>query len=178
MSLRKIAPSLVLLVTALCYMTPASAGLMGTVVNQCADSAYSGTVTADVNDCRPSTAQPVPETATIDDSVEFSLTNSGTRTFDFSDSLLSIYYENVSSPSPDLYIFDFEMDIVDINVLTSNLGVTATFVDNHLGVLISSPLQTGWAYIEITTSAVSEPAAIALMLVGLAGIAVSRKRKA
>lgn len=85
------------------WLSSANASLIGTTVSLCADSAYTGTVTSDITACNLATVHPTPASAIVTDpGVEFSLTNSGSRLFDFSDNILSVTYNNVGSFSPDL----------------------------------------------------------------------------
>lgn len=93
-----------------CTCNAASAGLLGTTVSQCADSAFTGPVSADVSLCAPGTVQPIPASALVGAVVEFGI--GGQRLFDFGDATLDVtYIQPVASPSPDLVIFTFERSI-------------------------------------------------------------------
>jgi hypothetical protein len=157
-----------------------AASLVGTTVSQCANSAYFGAVTSDMSACDLSTAQLSPSSATVvDPGVEFSLTNSGTRTIDFSEGFIDITYSNVGSSSPDLFIFEFldyiptSLSIVSLNVL----DITYTFSEKFLGILVGSPLSDGTVTLAVSSvSAVPVPAAAFLFGPALLGFIGLRRR--
>ena len=154
----------------------ASAGLVGSTVNQCGNSAFGGSVTADPASCDPLTAQASPASAVVGAGVEFSLLNSGSRTFDFDDDSLTIVYNAVGSPSPDLWIFEFDFALDGISLIGANvLGLTFTSSANRLGVLIGAPLVNGTAVLKIQTSVVPEPGTF--VLAALAGLILLQTRR-
>ena len=154
----------------------AHAGLVGATISQCANSAYSGTVTADPTACNAGTAQASPNSAVVGVGVEFAIGTN--RLLDFSDSTLTITYtQPVGSASPDLFVFDLNVDIVGLALSSPNpLGVTFTFLGDHLGVLIGRPLENGAVVLNIDTSkAVPEPGALALVAAALLSIGIARR---
>lgn len=154
-----------------CASQFATAGLLGSTVSHCANTAYSGLVSADPSACAPATVQPFPASATVTDAVEFSI--AGNRFFDVSDDGLSIQYvQPVGSPSPDLIIFVLEENISGVSLIGANpLGVSWTFDGNRLGVLIGSPLRNGSVLLRLDTAVepepVPEPGSISLALCAL-----------
>lgn len=165
-------------VTLLIAAASAHAGLVGTTISQCANSVYAGSVTADPTACNLSTSQPGPGSAVVGAGVEFSL--SGNRFLDFSDNTLTItYVQPVGSASPDLFVFDLDMNITSLSLASLNpLGVTFTYLDDHLGVLISSPLENGVVVLNIgTDGTVPEPGSLALVAFALLAVGTSRYRR-
>jgi hypothetical protein len=150
----------------------ALAGLLGTTVTQCADTAYSGVVTADVTACNPGTVQPGPASALVGAGVEFNI--AGNRFFDFGDDTLTIsYVQPVSSASPDLIIFTMEQAVTGITLVSANpLGLSWTFSGNQVGVLIGSPLANGNVILRFGSQAVPVPEPGSLTLAALAFLAM------
>lgn len=162
-----------------CFSQLAMAGLLGTTVSQCANSAYTGVVSVDVSACDPGTAQPVPSSATVDGGVEFNLADN--RFFDFGDNTLRIsYVQPVFSASPDLLIFTLEQTVTGVSLLGANpLAVSWTFMDNRLGILIAQPLIDGTVLLQIDAAgaAVPEPGTIGLAMLAMLGLAASVARR-
>lgn len=157
----------------------AHAGLVGNTVTQCANSVYAGVVTADPAACDLSTAQATPGAAVVGAGVEFSIGLN--RLLDFSDNTLTItYIQPVGSPSPDLFVFDLDIDVLGVSLASLNpLGVSFTFSGSSLGVLIGSPLENGTVVLNIATAgAVPEPTTLALVGAALLGIGAARRRRA
>lgn len=156
----------------------ASAGLVGTLVKQCADTVRNvGSVTTDISVC-PSGVQPTPASALVGPGIEFSLNG---RTLDFTDDTLTITYNNVASASPDLYIFfDLLDDVTGLSLIGSNpLDATWAFISDRIGVQINSPLQNGAVEFRIAFGGtVPEPGTAALVLLPLLAIARQVKRGA
>ena len=171
-------PILMVFVITSMWVSSAHASLIGTTVTQCANTVYGGTVTTDIANCNLSTAQPTPTSAIIaDPGVEFSLLNSGTRLFDFTDDTFTVTYNNVGSPSNDLYIFEFENIIANLTLLTPDpLGITTALNGNLLGILINDPSAEGRVTFGI--SAVPVPAAAWLFGSALLGFFGFSRRKA
>lgn len=157
----------------------ASAGLLGTSVYHCADSAYAGLVTADPGACDPATVQPIPPLAVVGDGVEFSVPEN--RFLDFADDTLTIrYVQPVGSPSPDLFMFTLQRPVTSVSLAGANpLAVSWTFSGNRLGILIDAPLVDASVTLSVATPAVAvaEPGSLALAAMALLALAVWPRRR-
>lgn len=155
-------------------VSPAWGGLIGNTVSICADSVYTGTVSADPSSCDLGTAQPSPTSAlVIDPGVEFTLMG---RAIDLADSTIMLSYAGVSSASPDLYVFsDILPSISGLTLLTSNpLGITTAFTNHTIGLLVSNPRVDGTVTFRIQFSQIPEPSILALMSFGFVGLGFCR----
>jgi hypothetical protein len=156
----------------------AHAGLLGSTISQCANSVYSGTVTADSAACDSATAQANPGSAVVGAGVEFAI--GANRLLDFGDDTLTItYIQPVGSPSPDLFVFDLDLDITGLSLASQNmLDVTFTYLGDRLGVLVGSPLVDGTVVLNIRTgNAVPEPGSLALTLIAAAMLGIGATRR-
>ncbi len=168
-------------VLALLMSFSAQAALLGSSVSVCADSAYnSGSVTANPAVCASGSVQPTPTSAIITEpGVEFSMTNSGTRTLDFTNDTLTISYDNVGSSSPDLFVFEFDDAVSTMTLISLNLLNITTMIDGKfLGVLVSAPSVDSSVTFQFGTTEVPVPAALWLFVSGLLGLTAVRRRKA
>jgi hypothetical protein len=149
----------------------ASAGLVGTVVKQCADTVRNvGSVTTDISVCGHG-VQPTPASALVGAGIEFSASG---RTLDFGNDTLTITYNNTGSASPDLYIFfDLLDDVTGLSLIGSNpLNATWAFISDRIAVQINDPLQNGAVDFRITFGgSVPEPSTAALVLLPLLAMA-------
>lgn len=153
----------------------AHAGLLGTTISQCANTAYTGAVTVDTAQCDVMTIQPNPSTAVVGSGTEFNI--AGTRFFDFDDATLTItYVQPVGSDSPDLIIFSFADLVGDISLVGANtLDVSWMVSGNLAGILVSAPLVDGTVTLRLNANEVPEPSSV--MLVGLALFALASVRR-
>ena len=179
MSFRRLQHTVIALILA-CSASAALAGILGTTVSQCTNSAYYAAVTTDISQCSTVNLQANPLSAVVGDGAEFNA--GGNRFFDFDDNTLTIHYlVGVSSFSPDLIIFTMADPITALTLIGANpLNVTWTFSDNRIGMLINSPLTPGSVTFRIDDTAdVPEPGSIALTGIALLALArVRRNRKA
>ena len=165
----------------------ASAGLIGSTINGCYNTSFNSTVTTDTAQCDSSTVGfPNPSALVADPGVEFTVSG-GERLIDFNDTSVTIrYLAHNGSASPDLFIFsNLPGTITGLTLLTGNaLSVTTAFTGTSIGLLVGAPLccttfNTEVTYqIEYGASAIPEPATFAISALGLAVLALLKRRQA
>ncbi len=175
MSFKRLHHTVIALVLA-CSSGAVLAGMIGTTVSQCTNTAYFDAVTTDIAQCSLFNVAASPLSAVVGDGAEFHA--GGDRFFDFDDNTLTIrYLAGVSSFSPDLIIFTMADSVTALTLISANpLNVTWAFSDNRIGMLIGSPLVAGSVTLRIAQTAdVPEPGSIALT--GIALLALARVRR-
>ena len=163
-----------------------SASMLGSTVNACWDTVFTGTVTTDTSVCDPGTVGFTTTSAlVVDPGVEFT-TGDGRRLVDFTGTTVTVQYSAFSgSPSPDLFIFSLPGTVHGLTLLSSDaLGITTAFSGSRFALLIGNPeccttFSTSTTFgVDFTPRVpVPEPVTATLLTLGMAGIATVRARR-
>ena len=162
----------------------ASAGLLGTTIDACADTTRVGPASANPAACDLGTAQFTTTSAlVVNPGVEFTDGGIDFRNADFTDLTVSIIYgPGQGSNSPDLFIFyNLPGTITGLTLLTPDpLGIETAFTATSIGLLITNPQccleDTTTVTFQIEGLEVPEPATFGLIGAGLGLLAFWRRK--
>jgi PEP-CTERM motif len=159
---------------------PASAvGLLGQSFSYCTNSVFAGAVTLNPSACDPQAAGAAGTATVADPLVEVISSGTGTRTVDFSNATITVTYGDVSSFSPDLYVFTGFSGITGLTLASADpLGISTIFNGTSIGLLVGSPLERGTVVFNVTTGgmgAVPEPASWAMLLIGFGAVGTAMR---